>query len=69
MPSGPVVLVLAPIGRDAKIAASILGTNGINSRVCASLDETLPLLDQAQCLIVAEEALIECRSKSVRDMA
>ena len=45
------------MGRDAKIAASILATNRIDSRVCASLDETLPLLDQAQCLVVAEEAL------------
>jgi two-component sensor histidine kinase len=58
MPSNPSVLVLAPVGRDAKVAASILTTNQIASRVCASLDETLPLLDQVQCLVVAEEALI-----------
>jgi two-component sensor histidine kinase len=58
MPSERGVLVLAPVGRDAKIAASILATNGIASHICASLDETLPHLDEAQCLVVAEEALI-----------
>jgi two-component sensor histidine kinase len=58
MPSEGQVLVLAPTGRDARVAASILTTNRINSRVCASLDETLVLLEEAQCLIVAEEALI-----------
>ncbi|BAV48051.1 sensory transduction histidine kinase [Mesorhizobium loti] len=52
------VLILAPVGRDAKIAASILASNGIACHVCASLDEASPLLDQAQCLVVAEEALI-----------
>ena len=57
MPSNSVVLVLAPTGRDAKVAASILSTNGITPRVCASLDEALALLDAAQCLVVAEEAL------------
>lgn len=57
MPSGG-VLVLAPVGRDARIAASILATNGIRSHICANLDETLTYLDQAQCLVVAAEALI-----------
>lgn len=53
----PVVLVLAPQGRDAQIAASILAPYGIESTISASLDEALPLLEQAHCLIVAEEAL------------
>jgi len=52
------VLVLAPIGRDAGIAASILAANGISTRICANLEEVLPLLDGAQCLVVAEEALV-----------
>ena len=56
--SGSGVLVLAPVGRDAKIASSILATHDIPSQICASLDETLPHLDDAQCLVVAEEALI-----------
>ncbi|WP_208636329.1 sensor histidine kinase [Mesorhizobium helmanticense] len=63
MASSPAVLVLAPLGRDAKIAASILATNHIASRVCDSLEETLPLLDEAQCLVVAEEALISSDRK------
>ena len=58
MPSTPAVLLLAPVGRDAQIAASILSTHQINSRVCASLDEALPLLEESHCLVIAEEALI-----------
>ncbi|AZO46337.1 sensor histidine kinase [Mesorhizobium sp. M7D.F.Ca.US.005.01.1.1] len=58
MSSSPAVLVLAPLGRDAKIAASILATNQIASHICDSLEETVSLLDEAQCLVVAEEALI-----------
>jgi two-component sensor histidine kinase len=57
MMEAPVVLVLAPQGRDAQIAASILAQYGIESAISASLDEALPLLEQAHCLIVAEEAL------------
>jgi two-component sensor histidine kinase len=58
MSSEPAVLVLAPVGRDAQIAASILATSKISSRVCAALEEALPFLDKAQCLVVSEEALI-----------
>ncbi|WJI76351.1 MULTISPECIES: sensor histidine kinase [unclassified Mesorhizobium] len=58
MSSSPAVLVLAPLGRDARIAASILATNQIALRVCGSLEEAVQLLDEAQCLVVAEEALL-----------
>jgi two-component sensor histidine kinase len=58
MPSDCSVLVLAPIGRDATIASAILAENGIKSHICATLDKAVPLLDQAQCFLVAEEALI-----------
>ncbi|UVC17619.1 sensor histidine kinase [Mesorhizobium onobrychidis] len=54
----PEVLVLAPIGRDGKIASSILAASRISSCICSSLDEAMPLLDRAHCLVVAEEALI-----------
>lgn len=57
MPANPLVLVLTPVGRDARIAESILANSQIATRSCATLEETLPLLDQAQCLVVAEEAL------------
>jgi two-component sensor histidine kinase len=58
MPSVPKVVVLAPIGRDAQIAASILLQYRINARICANLKEVLQLLDEAHCLVIAEEALI-----------
>ncbi|WP_202326330.1 sensor histidine kinase [Mesorhizobium sp. 113-3-9] len=58
MPSDRSVLVLAPVGRDAKVASSILSENGIKSQICLTLDEAVPLLDKVHCLLVAEEALI-----------
>lgn len=58
MPEEPAVLLLTPVGRDAQIAASILATSHIGSRVCTTLDEVLPHLDKAECLVVAEEALV-----------
>lgn len=58
MPSDHSVLILAPVGRDAKVASAILGENQIKSQICATLDEAVPLLDQAHCFLVAEEALI-----------
>jgi len=58
MPSDRSVLVLAPVGRDAKVASAILTENDIKSHICATLDEAVPLLDQAHCLLVTEEALI-----------
>ena len=51
------------MGRDAQIAVSILSTNEISSRVCANLQEVLPLLESAQCLVIAEEALISADRK------
>jgi two-component sensor histidine kinase len=58
MPSTPSVLVLAPQGRDAQIAASILSAHQIDTRICANLDEAVALLEASHCLVVAEEALI-----------
>jgi len=58
MPSDRGVLVLAPVGRDAKVASAILAEKEIKSHICATLDEAVPLLDHAKCLVVAEEALI-----------
>ena len=53
----PVALVLAPVGRDAQIASAILATGNIRTRICDTLEATLPLLDDAHCLVIAEEAL------------
>lgn len=55
---GPNVLLLAPMGRDAKIAASILAASGVDSTICSNIDEAMTLLETAHCLVVAEEALI-----------
>ena len=56
-PEEPTVLVLAPVGRDALVVASILAKSRVKTRICADLQEVLPLLDLAQCLVVAEEGL------------
>lgn len=58
MPSVPKVAVLAPAGRDAQVAASILSQYRIHARICANLEEALPLLEEAHCLVIAEEALL-----------
>jgi two-component sensor histidine kinase len=58
MQDEPTVLILAPLGRDARIAASILASKGIATRICGDLEETVAHLDSAHCLVVAEEALV-----------
>ena len=58
MSSMPKVLILAPVGRDAQLAASILSRYEVNPRICTDLEEALPLLDESHCLVIAEEALI-----------
>ena len=52
------VLILAPTGRDAKVAASILISGGIVPVICSTLTEAIAKFDHAHCLIVAEEALL-----------
>lgn len=52
------MLLLTPAGRDAQIATSILATSHIGTRVCLALEDVVPLLDNAQCLVVSEEALV-----------
>ena len=52
------VLVLAPFGRDAEIASSILTKSQIRPRICSTLDDVVSSLNDARCLIVTEEALI-----------
>ena len=52
------VLIFAPRGRDAEIAADLLSKNGIGTDICASPDA---LLDQAHAdvgaILLTEEAL------------
>jgi PAS domain S-box-containing protein len=52
------VLVLAPAGRDAEVAANVLSEEGLFSRICASIDELCKRIAKgAGGAIVAEEAL------------
>ncbi|GJE18185.1 sensor histidine kinase [Methylobacterium marchantiae] len=53
----PVVLILAPAGRDAKVAAAILEEIGIASETVPTLDALVADLDRAACAVVTEEAL------------
>jgi two-component sensor histidine kinase len=57
MPTSP-VLIFTPFGRDAEVATSILLQDNINPRVCADLNEVVTLLDDAHCVVIAEEALL-----------
>ena len=51
-------LILAPIGRDAKVAAAILAEEGYSSVICSTLAGTLDAIDACYCLVVTEEALL-----------
>src|SRR5215204_3015886 len=52
------VLILAAAGRDAAVAAAILGEVGVSSTVCPDLDALVSDLDRAGGAIVTEEALL-----------
>jgi signal transduction histidine kinase len=56
-PAAPTVLVLAPAGRDAFLAASIIEEAGLGTSICRTLDELTARLDSAVAAVVAEEAL------------
>jgi signal transduction histidine kinase len=52
------ILVLAPRGRDAAIACDLLHQHGLDCRICDSLEDLLPCLDEgAGAALVTEEAL------------
>src|SRR3954462_11613248 len=51
-------LILAPSGRDAAVAAVILGEVGVSATVCPDLDALVSDLDRAGGAIVTEEALL-----------
>lgn len=50
-------LLLAPVGRDAALAARILGKAGLAAEVCADVAELCAGLPEAGAAVVAEEAL------------
>ncbi|KQP08692.1 sensor histidine kinase [Methylobacterium sp. Leaf93] len=54
----PVVLILAPLGRDASVASAILAEVGIASEAISTLDALVAGLDGAACAVMTEEALL-----------
>jgi len=61
------VLVLAPTGRDAHVAAAILGEERIASRICRDLTEVVACLDSAACAVLTEEALFSSNRQVLAD--
>lgn len=58
--AGPLVLVLAPTGRDGAASADLLRRSGMAPRVCANLAELVAALAAgADVVFVAEEALLD----------
>ena len=63
----PVALILAPGGRDARIAAAILAEVGIAARVKDSLPDLMRDLDAAACVVVTEEALLRSDRRALAE--
>jgi PAS domain S-box-containing protein len=60
------VLILAPRGRDATIAAELLARNAIASHICAGQTELIGELDKgAGTVLLTEEALVKPGSSAV----
>ena len=59
------VLILAPSGRDAAVATTMLGEVGFVSTVCPHLDALVSGLDQAGGAVVTEEALLHSDRKAL----
>ncbi|MFN2508351.1 MAG: PAS domain-containing protein, partial [Chthoniobacterales bacterium] len=54
-----VVLIVAPIGKDAALAAGALEQAGIAARICAGLaDAARQLNEEADAILIAQEALV-----------
>lgn len=52
-------LILAPVGRDAAIAAAMLAESGLNSTICSDLDQLVrELSSDVGFVLVTEEALV-----------
>ncbi|MCJ2044443.1 sensor histidine kinase [Methylobacterium sp. J-078] len=63
----PVALILAPGGRDARVAAAILSEVGIASRIHESLADLVADLDAAACAVITEEALLRSDRRALAD--
>ena len=62
-----VVLVLAPVGRDGKVAEAILREVGVASRVETSLADLVAGLDEAACAVITEEALLKSDRRGIAE--
>ncbi|HZW06089.1 MAG TPA: HAMP domain-containing sensor histidine kinase, partial [Phycisphaerales bacterium] len=70
-PPGGLVLLFAPAGRDAPMMVSVLSRAGITCHPCASVDDLCTRLKDADCAVVAEEALddqtVACLTRHLAD--
>ncbi len=57
-PGQEAALILAPVGRDAAIAASMLAESGINSLICPDLDCLGRQLDNSVAFVLVTEELL-----------
>jgi two-component sensor histidine kinase len=63
---GP-LLILAPIGRDAEVARTILADAGIAAEVCPDLTAVVARLDGSGGAILAEEALLRAERRALAE--
>ncbi|NEU13913.1 sensor histidine kinase [Methylobacterium sp. BTF04] len=63
----PIVLILAPGGRDSQVAARILDEVRIPSQVEVNLPGVVENLDRAACVVVTEEALLSSDRHAIAD--
>ena len=61
------VLILAPAGRDAVVASSILAEVGIASAISPDLETLVAGLDETDCAVVTEEALLTSDRRALAD--
>lgn len=60
------ILIFAPIGRDAKLAASFLKQNGFSPEICHALEElSARIAEGAGAALVTEEALLHGKTRSL----
>jgi len=61
------ILILAPVGRDAQVASTILREVGISSMTVPDLDGLVTYLKTAECAILTEEALLQANRQRLAD--
>jgi two-component sensor histidine kinase len=66
-PAADTILIFAPIGRDASVAAAILDQAGIASACCLELSELVSRLYEACSAIVTEEALLRSDRRALAE--